>query len=111
MTLPDLDVARVRRWCDARVPERVRHQVRVECDVALRHLTIVERRAPWREDGSEWTTLPIARLRYSAADRTWTLFSRDRNLRFHAYALIKPSRNIDDILAEIDRDPSNIFWG
>lgn len=111
MALPDLDVARVRRWCDARVPARVRHQVRVECDVALRHLTIVERRAPWREDGSEWTTLPIARLRYSAADRTWTLFSRDRNLRFHAYDLIKPSRDIDDILAEIDRDPINIFWG
>lgn len=111
MALPDLDVARVRRWCDARVPERARHQVRVECDVALRHLTIVERRAPWCDDGSEWTTLPIARLRYAAVDRTWTLFSRDRNLRFHVYDLIKPSRNVDDILAEIDRDPINIFWG
>jgi hypothetical protein len=111
MALPDLDVARVRRWCDARVPERARHQVRLECDVAPRHLTIVERRAPWRQDGSEWTTLPIARLRYTATDRTWTLFSRDRNLRFHTYDLIKPSGTIDDILAEIDRDPINIFWG
>jgi hypothetical protein len=38
-------------------------------------VTIVERRAPWRDDGSAWTTLPIARLRYSAADMSWTLFS------------------------------------
>jgi hypothetical protein len=50
MGLPELDVARVQRWCAARVPEHARHQVRVECDVAPRHLTIVERRAPWRED-------------------------------------------------------------
>ncbi len=30
--VPALDVARVQRWCGARVPERARHQVRVECD-------------------------------------------------------------------------------
>jgi hypothetical protein len=53
----------------------------VECDVAARHLTILERRAPWREDfGPEWTTFPIARLRYTAADKTWTLFRRYRDL-------------------------------
>ncbi|MFL6110051.1 MAG: hypothetical protein ACJ786_01660 [Catenulispora sp.] len=49
------------------MPEHARHQVRVECQVALRHLTIVERREPWREDlGPEWTSFPIARLRYTA---------------------------------------------
>ncbi len=46
----ELDVARVRRWCDERVPDTVRDQVRVECEVAARHLTIVECRPPWRED-------------------------------------------------------------
>ena len=66
MALPELDVARVQRWCAARVPEHARHQVRIECEVAPRHLTIVERRAPWREDfGPEWTAFPIARLRYT----------------------------------------------
>jgi hypothetical protein len=92
MTLPELDIARVRRWCVARVPEHARHQVRVECEVTPSHLTIVERRTPWREnDGPQWSTQPIARLRFTAADTTWTLFSRDRNLRFHTYDLIKPS--------------------
>ena len=42
MALPELDVARVQRWCAARVPEHARHQVRVECEIAPRHLTIVE---------------------------------------------------------------------
>jgi hypothetical protein len=74
MALPELDVAQAQRWCAVRVPEHARNQVRVECEVAPRHLTIVERRAPWREDfGPEWTSFPIARLRYTAADKTWTL--------------------------------------
>ncbi len=112
MVLPDLDVARVRRWCAVRVPEHARHQVRVECVAAPRHLTIVERRAPWREDlGPDWTTFPIARLRYTAADRSWTLYWRDRNLRFHRYDQLAPTRRVDDVLDEIDRDPTAIFWG
>ena len=112
MALPELDVARVQRWCAARIPERARHQVRLECEVTARHLTIVERRAPWREDfGPQWSSLPIARLRYTATTGTWTLYWRDRNLRFHTYDPIAPSPRIEDLLAEIDRNPGGIFFG
>lgn len=112
MALPELDVARVQRWCAARVPEHARHQVRVECDVALRHLTIVERRVPWHEEpGQEWTSFPIARLRYIAADHAWTLYWRDRNERFHIYQQLSPSPRAEDLLTEIDRDPTCLFWG
>ena len=110
--LPELDVARVRRWCQQRVPEHVRSQVKVEYDVTPRHLTIVECRPPWRADpGTEWTRLPIARLRYTKATRQWSLYWRDRHLRFHLYDRITPSPRIDDLLHEIDRDPIAIFWG
>ncbi|MDT5367723.1 MAG: hypothetical protein QOC62_2154, partial [Mycobacterium sp.] len=112
MALPDLDVARVQRWCAARVPEHARHQVRVECVIADRHLTVLERRAPWREDfGPEWTSFPIARLRYTATTKNWTLYWRDRNLRFHRYDILEPSPQIEDLLSELDRDPTAIFWG
>ena len=58
--LPETDVARVHRWCRDRVPEHVRDEVRIEVDVAERHLRIVECRAPWRADmGAEWTRFPI----------------------------------------------------
>src|SRR4051812_38619640 len=104
MPLPDLDIARVERWCAARVPDHARHQVRVECQIAPRHLTIVERRIPWRADlGPEWTSFPIARLRYSATDQTWTLYWRDRNLRFHIYNQLAPSNQVEDLLTELDR--------
>lgn len=111
MALPELDVARIHRWCSERVPEHALHQVRVECEVADRHLTIAERRAPWRADlGPEWTSFPIAHLRYTASARTWTLYWRDRNLRFHQYDLARPSRSIEDLLTEITSDATAIFW-
>lgn len=112
MALPELDATRVRRWCAARVPERGRHQVRVECQVAPRHLTIIERRVPWREDfGPERTSFLIARLRYSAAEKSWTLYWRDRNLRFHLYDLLPPPHQVEDLLTEVNRDPTCIFSG
>ena len=96
----------------ARCQARTERDTAIECDTAPRHLTIVERRALWRTDfGPEWTTFPIARLRYTATHRLWTLYWRDHNLRFHHYDPMAPSTQIDDLLAEIDRDPTAIFWG
>jgi hypothetical protein len=81
MAVPELDVARVRRWCAERVPEHARHQVRVECQVAARHLTVVERRAPWAEDvGHEWSSFTIARLRYTATDSAKLILHADANI-------------------------------
>lgn len=75
-------------------------------------LTIVEVRAPWREDfGPEWTRRPIVRLRYVQRTGIWTLYYSDRNQRFHRYDRIGPSAKIDVLLREIERDPTCIFWG
>ncbi|MFI6573974.1 DUF3024 domain-containing protein [Nocardia fluminea] len=67
--LPDLDVARVQKRCASQVPEQLRGEIRVECDVAPRHLTICECRPPWRDDlGPEW--IPIARASPHEGHRT-----------------------------------------
>ncbi|MGW6197272.1 DUF3024 domain-containing protein [Kribbella sp. NPDC055110] len=105
-------VARVQRWCAARVSEHARDQLRVECELAPRHLTIVERRPSWREDpGPDWTSSAIARLRYNATDKSWTLYWADQHQRLYAYDQVGPSQSIDDLLTEIDRDPTSISWG
>ena len=43
--------------------------------------------------------------------KTWSLYWRDRNLRFHTYDRLRPTGNVDQLLDEIDRDPTGIFWG
>jgi len=112
MPIPETDIARVKRYCDQRVPEHAKHQVRVEVDVDERSITIVEVRAPWREDfGPEWTRFPIARMRYTEKTKLWTLYWRDRNLQFHVYNRVSPTPQIEELLAEINADPTAIFWG
>jgi hypothetical protein len=110
--LPETDIARVRRWCRGRVPERVRDKVRIEVDIADGHLTIVECRPPWSAElGLEWTRSPIAQMRYSKSPRLWSLFWRDRDSLFLLCDQVPPTANIDDLLAEVDSDPTGIFWG
>jgi hypothetical protein len=48
--VPALDLARVERFCAARVPPRLAAQVRLEVEVDGVGVTIVERRAPWSPD-------------------------------------------------------------
>ena len=115
MTLPDLDVARARRFVDERnaeMPFDARDQVRYELDVTPSSLTIVECRPPWREDyGPEWTRLLVARLRYVKARGEWSLYWRDRHEKFHLYDQVPPTPTIQTLLDEISADPISIFWG
>jgi len=41
----------------------------------------------------------------------WTLYRPDRNLRFHTYDHADPTESSEELLAEIDRDRTSIFWG
>lgn len=79
--LPELDVTRAQRWCARQVPEHIRSEIRVECDIAARHLTICECRPPWREAfGPDWTRFPMARLRYTTTSTAEPIpFSGDKN--------------------------------
>ena len=112
--LPELDVARARRYVDdlnARVPDHVRDQIRYELDLAPGTLTIVECRPPWHEDaGSEWSRSPVARLSYTKARGEWSLQSLDQNGKYRTYPHA-PAAVISELLEEITADPTGIFWG
>jgi hypothetical protein len=109
--LPDIDLARARRWCAAAVPAHVLHQVRVEPHVHGRHVTLCETRVPFDGVG-EWTHFPFARLRYRVAARDWALYWRDRNERWHEYAQgNRQFGTMEELLAEVDADPTHIFRG
>jgi hypothetical protein len=115
MSLPELDVARVKRWIDARneeIPPHAQGQIRYELDIEARSLTIIESRPPWREDfGPEWMRNEVARIRYTKTHGTWQLYWMDRNLKFRQYDFAKPTANIQRLLDEVDKDPTCIFWG
>ncbi len=110
--LSELELTRIRRYVDARVPSRLASQIRMEVVVRGSLVTIVECRAPWRADiGPDWTRFPIAQLRFEPTSALWTLYWRDRNLRWHRYDRIAPASHVDPLLPEIEADPTAIFWG
>jgi DUF3024 family protein len=104
---------RVEVSCDTRVPHELRHDLRLECARRGNSVTIVERRPPWNPDliGTEWTSMKVAQLRYDPSSRQWSLYCCDRNERWWLYDGIGPSLSVDPLLAEIEADPTGIFWG
>ena len=110
--VPDTDMARIQRYCASQVPAEHQHEIRVECRVRGKTVTIMECRPPWSEDGgTEWSELPEARMKYDATTCAWTLYWFDGNSKAHRYELIEPHQPIARILDEIDDDPTGIFKG
>ena len=105
-------MAAIQAYCEQRNDPETSDQLRVEAQVEPTTVTIVERRAPWSPDfGPEWSTAGVARLRYTATNREWTLQCADRNGRWRRYEYINPVSRVDVLLDEIDRDPTGVFWG
>ena len=100
-------------YCENRVPASVRDQVRLEYEFRGNSATIVERRVPWHPalEGEAWTRMPIAQLRYVPDRRRWTLHWPDRNTRWHEDDAVGPAKTLAPLLAEVDDDPTGIYWG
>ena len=112
-SIPDLDVEKIRRYCASRMPAEHAAEWRIECTVRGRSVTLFDCRAPGSGDiGPEWTRVPIAQLRFDTSSHAWSICWADRNSRWHPYPYneIEPG-SIDDMLTEIESDPTAIFWG
>ncbi len=114
-SIPETDLARIRRFVDGRndeIPPDARDEIRIEMDVTPTSVMIFECRPPWLpEYGFEWTRQPVARLRYTKTRAEWSLYWTDRNSKFHVYDRVESTPTVDRLLAEVDADPTCIFWG
>ena len=108
---PKIALAAVEIFCEARVPQQQRDEVRLECTHRGNTITIRERRAPWSPEMPDWTSLKVAQLRFDPGSRQWSLYCCDRNERWWPYEGVGNSVTVDPLLAEIDADPTGIFWG
>jgi hypothetical protein len=108
----DLDMARIRRWVQTRVPPEHQDQVRLELGVHGANVTIFEFRPPWREDfGPEWSRRPVAQLRHTGGG-FWLLLWQNRRGRWERYPLAPDAtRDLDSLLNELEEDGVCLFWG
>ena len=111
MAVPELALTKIRRFCDAHSPTHLRDEIRLEVTSRGNSITIADCRPLWQGAPGDWTRMNIAQLRYDPTSQHWTLYWADRNSRWHRYDDLEPTANLDDVLAEIDEDPTCIFWG
>ena len=104
-------IERVAAFCERRVPADLADEIRLEYRVRGNGITMVERRPPWHPDaGTEWSTVTVAQVRYDDVTGKWSLFAPDSHGRWHACDGAAAS-NLDRLLAEVDAEPTGIFWG
>jgi hypothetical protein len=113
MALPEADVDRIREYCAQASPAEFASEAKVECVVSGTTVTIVEATRLDAERDEDWLRVPNARLTF--ADGLWTLHCFDadsKRIRYHTWApdFVQPT-TIDAVLAEIEADPTGIFWG
>jgi len=114
MALRPLQEAQVSKqlsaYCEARVPARVRDQVRLGFRIDGQAVELLESR-PSIDDPRIWREQGVAKFRYVASRRVWHLYCQYRDLKWHEYRPRSTARSFAKLLAEVDRDPTGIFWG
>lgn len=105
----DLNVAKVERFCDRKVPDHVRDQLRWEVETRGRSITIYERRVPWRGAPDEpWTKREMAQFRCDAVGM-WTLYWANRNGRWLRVSDAPPTADIAELLRIVDENRTGAF--
>jgi hypothetical protein len=114
MPIPDLEKARamkaLEQFCSRHNRPDLRHLLWYDARFERNAAFIFEHR-PSFQNRNEWTELAVAKCRYNVSHVTWELLWSDRNSKWHVYESLNPTRSIEPLLAEVDRDPTGIFWG
>ena len=98
-------------FCHIRVPAHVRDQIRLEYDFRGSAATLFERRPVWNDPKAEWTKSKVAQFRFDEESLHWSLYCSDRNGKWHEYGPLTPKNDLEDLIIEVDEDPTGIFWG
>lgn len=114
MPFSELDLERIDRTlgalCRRRSPAGLRDKLRLEYRVTQHDVLLYETR-PAFNDPSRWVEHGVAKLRFVRTAGEWRLFWQRANLKWLSYEPRASSRNIAELVAEIDQDPHGCFFG
>ncbi|MBV9071963.1 MAG: DUF3024 domain-containing protein [Acidobacteria bacterium] len=85
--------------------DQPRYSYKFDANAAI----LVEER-PSFINANAWTSKEVAKFRYSEARRTWTLYWRDPNDKWHRVSNVEPEENISRLLDVVVSDPLGVFW-
>lgn len=114
LSLPELTRKRIEtllsNFCDKRFPPEVGNKIKLTFEFRGDTATLFEDRPVWN-DPTQWTHSSVAQFRIDTETLKWSLYCRDRNSKWHFYDGIKATASFEELLIEVDEDPTGIFWG
>ncbi len=66
---PETDVARIRKYCQSRVPASLRSQIRIEAAVRGSSVSIYKCRPSWQLNLTEWSKVRVAQLMWQRTQK------------------------------------------
>ena len=96
-------------YCEQKVPDDLKDQVRVLYSIKGYTVTIIQSKPSF--PGSHlWADCPIARLKYDPRTSSWELYRRNLTGEWQRYTDLKPTRHLQSLIDEIASDPFGVFW-
>lgn len=97
-------------FCERHNRPELKDQLSLEYEVEGHNVTLFERRPRW--DGAPGhTDHPVAKFKFVRTAAEWRLFWQRADLKWHAYTPRPSSRDLSDLVDEVDQDPHACFFG
>ena len=113
MTFNEIDLRRIEKvvggFCQQRIPDDVRSQVKVFYEIRGSEVKIIESR-PTMMGSHLWTETPVARLKYDPITMEWELYWMNGSGKWQKYSDLDPARDLKSLVSEIQNDPHRLFW-
>jgi hypothetical protein len=114
MAISDIQRADIHRrlseYCQPHPRPEVRRQLRHGFTIGLHDVVLFEER-PGFYRSKEWTRQDVARFRWFNSRREWQLYCQFRDLKWRLYEPRPWAKRFETLLAEVEADPTGIFWG
>jgi hypothetical protein len=114
MSFNDIEKQRTKNivggFCESRIPIHAKNQVQLEYEILGNGVKIFECR-PYFNNPSQWTKMPIARMKFDSKSSTWTLYWARTTGHWGKYPDYKPKKKLESLVKQIDNDPLHVFLG
>ncbi len=114
MSFAEIEIHKINNFvgtlCTLRAPESIRDKLRYKYTIENHDVILYEIRPRW-DKSDEKTGRPCAKLTFVRSQNIWKLYWHRANGKWHAYGPLKSSRDLAELIAEIDTDPNGCFFG
>lgn len=96
--------------CRKRSPTLLKHEIRTEHSINGYDVVVFECRPKW-DAPDVWLQIPFAKIKFTRSTSEWKLYWHRSNGKWDVYESFHPTKDLLELVNEIDNDPFHVFFG